>query len=82
MDRPNASMAAAVNASLAMPNRREAVAYMIALRVPDHVIARILCERVDVTKRRSMTDSQGENGAVKNFHTMLYAGITATRETI
>ena len=52
MDRPNTTMAATVNAGLAMANRRDAIAYLSANRVPDHVIARLLCERADAAKRR------------------------------
>ena len=53
MDRPNTAMAVAVNESLSMANRRDAVAHLIANRVPDRVIARLLSERVDIAKRRA-----------------------------
>lgn len=52
MDRPNTAMAALVNASLAMANRRDAIAHLVANRVPDPVIARLLCARTDVARRR------------------------------
>lgn len=52
MDRPNTAMTATVNAGLAMANRHEAIAHLIAKRVPDHVIARLLCERADTARRR------------------------------
>lgn len=52
MDRPNTAMATAVNSGLAMVDRRDAVAYLLAHRVPDNVIGRLLSEQVDATKRR------------------------------
>jgi hypothetical protein len=49
MDRPNTAMSTAVNAGLAMTNRRGSVAYLVARRVQDNVIARLLSERVDAS---------------------------------
>lgn len=46
-------MAAAVNESLATTNQRDAVAHLIANRVPDRVIARVQSERADADKRRA-----------------------------
>lgn len=57
MDRPDTGMAAIVAASLDLPDRQAAVAYLLAHRVPDRVIARLLSPTASCRERRPPRDA-------------------------